>query len=266
MARRPGTVITGRRVLKPVAEARRRRRHSKESSAPAEAGGSLRQSSHPVRDEICVRAEAKQTRAPAEALSSRSRSSRIRSPSVTRPGESWKLLCPPSQSPRARPSSSPPPERRVPAARKRAKLRSPSRSPPARLVRASDVRQGKHHRGTRGGGEQQQLQDVSDQFRYEEEDEDDDWKNNFPVLVLVMGVMSWAEEVLKKLPALAVMVGMTDRMAQHVLGRVGKCTNGMLCCDGATTGSEAVGLAMHCCEQECVFVVHRGRQVLLAPA
>ena len=47
-----------------------------------------------------------------------------------------------------------------------------------------------------------------------------------------MGVMSWAEEVLQKLPALAVMVGMTDRIAQHVLGNVGKCTNGMICCDG----------------------------------
>ena len=106
-----------------------------------------------------------------------------------------------AQSPRARPSFNPPPERRVPAIRKRAKLRSPSRSPPARLVRASDVRQGEQHRGTRGGGEQQQLQDVSDQFRYKEEDEDDDWKNNFPVLVIVMGVMSWVEEVLQKLPA-----------------------------------------------------------------
>ena len=214
-----GTVIIRRRVLKESAEARRLCRHPKESSAPAEAGGSRRQSSHPVRDESCVRAEAKQTRAPAEAGSSRSRSSRVRSPSVIRPGEPLRLL-------------SPPPERRVPAARKREKLRSPSRSPPARLVRASDVRQGEHHRGTRGGGEQQQLQDVSDQFRYEEEDDDDDWKTNFPVLVLVMGVTSWDDAALQKLPALAVMVGMTDRMAQHVLGNVGKCTNGMLCCDG----------------------------------
>ena len=67
-----GTVIIRRRVLKESAEARRLCRHPKESSAPAEAGGSRRQSSHPVRDESCVRAEAKQTRAPAEAGSSSS--------------------------------------------------------------------------------------------------------------------------------------------------------------------------------------------------
>jgi hypothetical protein len=51
-------------------------------------------------------------------------------------------------------------------------------------------------------------------------------------VVLVVGVMSWEVEVLKKLPALAVMVGMTDAVAQSVLGSVGNCDKGMICCDG----------------------------------
>ena len=105
MATSDKTVITRRRILQPAAEARRRRRHSKESSAPAEAVGSLRLSPRQFRDESCARAEAKQARAPAEAGSSRSRSSRNRSPSVTRPGKSRKLLRSPSRSPRARPPS-----------------------------------------------------------------------------------------------------------------------------------------------------------------
>ncbi len=63
-------------------------------------------------------------------------------------------------------------------------------------------------------------------------EDDDEEVGSVPVLLLVMGVMSWQVATLKTLPAIAVMVGMTDRLAQSVLGSVGKSKKGMICGDG----------------------------------
>ena len=63
-------------------------------------------------------------------------------------------------------------------------------------------------------------------------EEDDDELVRLSEVVIVAGVMSWEVQALKKLPAVAVMVGMSDAVAQSVLGRVGNCRLGMLCCDG----------------------------------
>jgi hypothetical protein len=92
--------------------------------------------------------------------------------------------------------------------------------------------------GDRCKEQRQQQRPKREDVKLEPDDQHDDCEADddelvpLAQMVIVMDVMSWEVQTLKKLPAVAVMVGMTHSCAQNVIGNVGLCRHGMICCDG----------------------------------
>ena len=97
--------------------------------------------------------------------------------------------------------------------------------------------------GDRGKEQRQQHRPKREDVKLEPDDQHDDCEDDddelvpLAQMVIVADVMSWEEQTLKKLPAAAVMVGMSHSGAQKVLGKVGLCRQGMICQDGILTSS-----------------------------
>ena len=92
--------------------------------------------------------------------------------------------------------------------------------------------------GDRCKEQRQQHRPKREDVKLEPDDQHDDCEADddelvpLAQMVIVMDVMSWEVQTLKKLPAVTVMVGMTHSCAQNVIGNVGHCRHGMICCDG----------------------------------
>ena len=220
------TMTIRRRVRRAPAEAGsslRSRDDHRERCAPAEAASSRKSSGHPVERRASAEAESSMDgRSPRAATCKKGDRSRSRSRLVTDKAVRQLQAVPQHRTPN-RDSSA----------------RASGSQAPVEAGRGySSARAEAWRDGDRWKEQRQQHRPKREDVKLEPDDQhgdcedDDDELVRLSEVVIVAGVMSWEVQALKKLPAGAVMVGMTDAVAQSVLGSVGNCRKGMLCCDG----------------------------------
>ena len=214
------TVVVRRRVRRAPAKAGsspRSRDDHRERCAPAEAASSRKSSGHPVERRASAEAESSMDgRSPRAATCKRGDRSRSRSRLVTDKAV---------------------PQHRTPNRDSSARA-SGSQAPVEAGRGYSSARAEAWRDGDRWKEQSQQHRPKREDVKLEPDDQHDDCEDDddelvpLAQMVIVADVMSWEVQTLKKLPAVAVMVGMSDSGAQKVLGKVGLCRHGMICCDG----------------------------------